>query len=139
IPLGILYGDRNHYLIAKFPQGKKSIRHFILGRIKSIEVLDEAFDQDQGFNLEEHCAKSFGAFQEEPFEVEWRFSPLVAQEAMNFIFHPTQKMKFNQDGSLTVKFVAGGRLEMAWHLYSWGEQVKVVKPRDFWESLPKVY
>jgi hypothetical protein len=27
-------------------------------------------------------------------------------------------MRRNQDGSLTVSFMAGGHLELAWHLYS---------------------
>ena len=32
------------------------------------------------------------------------------------------------DGSLTVRFRAAGHLEMAWHLYQWGEAVEVLAP-----------
>jgi predicted DNA-binding transcriptional regulator YafY len=32
------------------------------------------------------------------------------------------------DGSVTVRFTAGGWLEMAWHLYQWGAQVEVIAP-----------
>ncbi len=32
------------------------------------------------------------------------------------------------DGSLLVRFEAAGHLEMAWHLYAWGDAVEVVKP-----------
>ena len=42
-------------------------------------------------------------------------------------------MIFNDDGSLTVKFRAGGAREMDWHLYTWGEHVKVIKPTNFEE------
>ena len=37
----------------------------------------------------------------------------------------------NEDDTLTVKFHAGGAREMDWHLYTWGEHVKVIEPKDF--------
>lgn len=73
---------------------------------------------------------------EKPFDVEWLFDSAVADEAEQYVFHPKQTLRRNPDGSLTVKFRAGGRLEMDWHLYTWGNHVKVVKPenwRDFLE------
>ena len=39
----------------------------------------------------------------------------------------------NQDGTLTVKFRAGGRLEKDWHFYTWGNHVKVIKPENWYE------
>lgn len=66
---------------------------------------------------------------------EWEFSVKAAPEAENFVFHPDQETIKNKDGSLTVKFRAGGTLEMAWHLYTWGKEVKVVKPRNFWKRV----
>ena len=35
----------------------------------------------------------------------------------------------NADGSITVKFRAGGLKEMDWFLYTWGNDVKVIKPK----------
>lgn len=32
------------------------------------------------------------------------------------------------DGSLIVRFQASGHLEMAWHLYLWGDAVEVLAP-----------
>ena len=32
------------------------------------------------------------------------------------------------DGSLTLRFTASGHLEMAWHLYMWGDAVEVLAP-----------
>ncbi len=37
-------------------------------------------------------------------------------------------MHDDPDGSLTVRFDASGHLEMAWHLYQWGDQVAVLAP-----------
>jgi predicted DNA-binding transcriptional regulator YafY len=33
------------------------------------------------------------------------------------------------DGSLTLRFHASGLLEMAWHLYQWGDTVEVLAPQ----------
>jgi predicted DNA-binding transcriptional regulator YafY len=136
IPMGFLYGERQHYLVARHADGyKKEPHHFILSRIRAVEILEEVFEEDKNFSLAAHAARSFGVFQEEPFEVEWLFSPEAAAEAEKFLFHPSQEMSRNADGSLTVRFTAGARLEMAWHLCTWGRQVKVVKPAGFWESV----
>jgi predicted DNA-binding transcriptional regulator YafY len=140
IPLGFLYGERQHYLVARYADGRLAgqIRHFALSRIQGVEKLAADFEEDPGFDLAAHAARSFGAFQEEPFEVEWLFSPAVAAEAENYLFHPSQEMSRRPDGGLLVRFTAGGRLEMAWHLYTWGREVKVLKPADFWETLPEL-
>lgn len=109
------------------------IRYIILflSNIKEVEILDIPFIPAAGFNLKNYAEQSFGAFHEEAFDVEWLFDKDVADEAEQYIFHPTQTMIKNNDGSLTVKFKAGGRLEMDWHLYTWGNHVKVIKPIDW--------
>lgn len=130
-PYGFLYGDRNHYLVGHHTDGYfgEAVHQFILSNIHSVRILPETFVLPKGFSLEKYAANSFGAYQEEPFDVEWLFDATVAEEAANFVFHPSQQMIKNQDGSLTVKFRAGGRVEMDWHLYTWGNSVKVIKPK----------
>ena len=105
--------------------------HFDLNNIQNIEILDEYFNRDTEFSLEAFSLQSFGVYQEEPFDVEWLFDKEVAKEASKYIFHPTQTSQMNEDGTLTVKFHAGGAREMDWHLYTWGEHVKVIEPKDF--------
>jgi predicted DNA-binding transcriptional regulator YafY len=81
--------------------------------------------------LQTYAERSFGVFQEKPFEVVWRFDKEVADEAKEFLFHPTQKLQPQKDGSLIVRFKAGGALEMAWELCRWNDHVEVLKPRNF--------
>ena len=140
-PYGFLYGERKHYLVAryaeKYDDGKP--RNFILNNIKAVEVLDEPFVFAEGFNLREYAEESFGSFHEKPFDVEWLFDAEVADEAEQYQFHPKQEMKRNEDGTLTVKFRAGGRLEMDWHLYTWGKHVTVIKPENWREMVDNAY
>ncbi len=136
LPYGILYGERNHYLVAKHSDGYGGNKehYFILSNILSLEILDEIYEIDESFSLKSLSEKSFGVFQEEPFEVEWLFDKSVAEEVKRYEFHPKQTVQENADGSVTVKFFAGGRLEMDWHLYTWGDKVKVIKPEDWCEK-----
>jgi len=39
-----------------------------------------------------------------------------------------QVLEPQNDGSLLVRFTAAGWLEMAWHLYQWGDKVEVIAP-----------
>lgn len=132
-PYGFLYGERNHYLVAHHSDGYfgDDVHNFILSNIKTVEILDVPFVPVKGFDLKKYAELSFGAYHEEPFDVEWLFDKEVADEAAQYIFHPTQTCTFNPDGTLTVKFRAGGRLEMDWHLYTWGEHVRVIKPKNW--------
>jgi predicted DNA-binding transcriptional regulator YafY len=50
---------------------------------------------------------------------------------------PTQEVELQPDGSLVVRFTAGGALEMAWHLYTWGRHVTVIQPENFWKRVKK--
>ena len=68
-------------------------------------------------------------FQEKPVDVVWKFTPKAADDASEFLFHPSQEAERLKDGSLLVRFRAGGLLEMAWHLFTWGSEVKIIKPK----------
>ena len=136
-PYGLLYGNR-HYLVA---YKEKESRLFSLSNIEKVEVLEERFPRDPGFNLGDYAAHSFGVFQETPVEVVWRVSPEAAADAREFLFHPSQELEDQNDGSLLVRFTAGGLKEMCWHLFTWGETVQVQKPaklrRQMWQELTR--
>lgn len=131
-PYGFLYGNK-HYLVA-FSDYAQAYRYYPLHKINKVRLLNNYFTRDKEFSLQKYTYQSFGVFQEEPFEVEWLFDSSVATEAEQYIFHPSQELARNKDGSLTVKFKAGGRLEMDWHLYTWGNKVKVIKPADWYKK-----
>jgi len=128
-PYGFLHGHRN-YLVAwhKHREGDKYLT-FSLPNIEQVEILNQSFTRDATFSLEGFAEQSFGLFMEEPFDVVWKFSPLAAKDAKDFVFHPSQDLEPQSDGSLIVRFRAGSDLEMAWHLYTWGDQVEVLEPK----------
>jgi len=94
-------------------------------------VTEFSFSRHLDFSLADFARQSFGVFQEEPFDVAWRFRPEVAADALEWVFHPDQTIKDQPDGSLIVRFRAGGALEISWHLYTWGDAVEVLEPTNF--------
>ena len=135
-PYGFLYGERNHYLVAHHSDNYfgNEVHLFKLINIKEVEITSDILTIVPEFNLQEYAKQSFGAFHEEPFDVEWLFDKDVADEASKYIFHPSQKFSRNKDGSLTLRFKAGGWQEMDWHLYTWGEHVQVIKPKNWYRK-----
>ena len=149
LPYGLLAGMRR-YLVVRTPSrpdGDPGLRR--MDQIAAARLTDEIFARDPDFDLASYARRSFGVFQspEEYGEVEWRFAPEAASAARDFQFHPDQSVHEGDDGSLTVCFSAAGHLEMAWHLYMWGDKVEVVKPaalralvaahrRGDWQGLP---
>jgi len=128
-PYGLLLGTR-HYLIARDTAKDECLRRFRLDRIARAEITIEWFEKDKDFDLEAYAAQSFGSFHSdaEVSRVVWRFSPAAAATAREFVFHPKQEMIEQDDGGLIVTFEASGLVEMAWHLYKWGDAVEVIEP-----------
>jgi predicted DNA-binding transcriptional regulator YafY len=132
-PLGLLHGQRP-YLVAQITGLEQGPSLFRLDRVRDHEVLPDAFVRDQGFSLQGYTRRSFGVWQEEPFAVCLRFGGAAAAAAA-FHFHPTQTLHPQPDGTLLVRFTAGGALEMCQHLVTWEDTVEVLEPARLREQL----
>ena len=130
-PYGVLLGARR-YLVAYETGANRTLKHFRFDRIEAPEVTEAWFAKDPDFSLAVHAARAFGSFQDNRQfgRVAWRFHPEAAVRAAEWEFHPGQTTTHEKDGSLVVRFEASGWLEMAWHLYTWGDLVEVIEPPD---------
>jgi predicted DNA-binding transcriptional regulator YafY len=147
-PYGVLFGTRC-YLACRDLAADERIRNFRVDRILNARRLNDSFQRKQGFDLKQHVARAFESFHSETEfgTVIWRFSSRAARAARSYVFHPNQTIEDDDDGGLIVSFEAAGWLEMAWHLYKWGDTVEVIAPeqlrrmvdghrRDDFPSLP---
>ena len=129
-PYGFLYGNR-HYLVAfNTNEEVRDYRLFSLANIRKVERLGGQYVRDEAFDLDAYAARSFGVYQEEPVDVVWRATGDAVADARDFLFHPTQTVEEQPDGSLLIRFRAGGLLEMCWHLFSWGGGIEVLEPPE---------
>jgi predicted DNA-binding transcriptional regulator YafY len=124
-PYGILHGGRG-WLVAH-AEGLPEMRLWRLDRIVSVDLLERGFTR-QDFDLGSYAARSFGVFQEPQMDVVLRFTPAAADDAEGWQFHHSQRTERMEDGSLLVKFQAGGAKEICWHLFTWGNGVEIMGP-----------
>ena len=132
-PYGVLYGNRA-YLVGRADWAEGPLL-WSLANVSKARIAGETFERDAEFDLRQYAERSFGAFQEPPVDVVLRFEPGAACDAATFLFHPSQRLVENEDGSLTVQFTAGGLEEMCWHLFTWGTGVSVEEPFELRERL----
>ena len=130
-PYGVLTGNRT-FLVAREARlaGKSGdgLRLWRLGNVENAAATDETFERDAEFDLARYARQSFGTFQERPANVVLRFRGSAVRDAKGFVFHPEQTAQPHEDGTLTVRFRAGGLDEMCWHLVTWGDLVVVEQP-----------
>lgn len=127
-PLGMIYGAKI-YLVAREKSKGDGIYNYLLHKFSDLKLTEKSFDKGD-FNLQEYSKQSFGVYHGEILNVKLLFSKELAQEAENFNFHPTQKGKFNEDGTYTVTFRASGNKEIIWHVFRWGVGCQIIAPKS---------
>lgn len=132
-PYGFLYGPRP-YLVG-FEPAVADVRLLALSGIREAAVLDGCFERPDDFDLRRFAERSFGVFQEPTYDVVWRLDAAVAASAREYVFHPTQELEDRPDGSLIVRFRAGGLQEMAFHAFTWQGHLEVLQPKELRELL----
>ena len=128
VPFGIIAGQRS-YLVCAY-QGAEEPYQYRLDKLSDVKVLDRHAPPPSSFDLVDYARLSFGTFQETPRDIVLRFSADAAADAESFQFHPTQKNELNGDGTLTVRFLAGGLRQIAHHLFTWGNTVTILDPPE---------
>lgn len=125
-PCGLMFGRANYLVAADRETGK--IQTFRLDRMSGVEAQDGHAPPPDDFDLAAFSTKSFGIYQDQVEAVELRITPQGAAEARGWRWHPTQTLTDQPDGSVRVRFEASGMRELAWHLFTWGDQVEIIGP-----------
>ncbi|GAN77983.1 helix-turn-helix transcriptional regulator [Acidisphaera rubrifaciens] len=125
-PWGLLYG-RAYYLIGPEDGWDKPVP-WRLDRISDVRRDGARTDPPADWTIIDYAADSFGIFHEPPSDIALRFLPAAAPTADRFLFHPRQTKEWQADGSLVVRFTAGGLLELSRHLFTWGTTVEILAP-----------
>ena len=125
-PYGVIISDK--YYLVGFNEYVKDLRLYKVDKISDLVVMNDYFEKDENFNLQEYCNKSFSIYQEEPLNITLNFDKSVAEDVMNYHFHPTQKMKQLDNGNVQVKFTSGGKYAICHELFKWGGKVQIKKP-----------
>ncbi|MFN7112553.1 MAG: helix-turn-helix transcriptional regulator [Brevundimonas sp.] len=125
-PCGVMFGRANYLVAADRETGR--IQTFRLDRMSHVAPQDGVAVPPADFDLGVFASQSFGIYQDEIEDVVLRIAPEGAAEAKSWRWHPTQSFEDQADGGVIVRFRASGMRELAWHLFTWGEQAMILAP-----------
>ena len=128
-PYGVIISEK--YYLVGFNEYVSDLRLYKVDKIEQLEILEEYFDKDEKFSLADYCKNSFSIYQEEPIDITLEFDKTVADDVLNYHFHPTQKVKQLENGNIQVKFKPGGTYAICQELFKWGTNVKIKRPSSF--------
>lgn len=125
-PYGLVIADK--YYLVGYNEYVGDLRQYRVDKISNLTILDEYFEKDEKFSLTEYSNNSFGVYQEKPIDIVLEFDKSVANDVLNYHFHPTQKIKQLENENVQVEFKSGGTYAICQELFKWGCSVKIQKP-----------
>ena len=127
-PYKVWFFDGTFYLIGHCCL-RKDIHLFAIDRIKAIEMAAESFELPSDFDINRFMASSFGVFQGQVVEIEIWFDASVAGYIEEKVWHPSQSITRQDDGSLILTIRVAGTDEVKFWILSWGAKARVLRPR----------
>jgi predicted DNA-binding transcriptional regulator YafY len=118
------------YLFAYLPDDDRVV---VLGieRIRYITVLEASFTKLPHIRqqIEAKRERAFGIIDdEEELNVVLQFTAEQAPYVRERVWHPSQGLQEQEDGSLILRFRASGQFEIVRWVLGWGEHVEVLEP-----------
>lgn len=136
-PYSLIFYKGGLYLLG-YAHNRKALRTFAAERIVGADVTKVRFEMPADFSPEEQLKSSFGIVEETVMAVKVRFAPAVAHAVRERTWHPTQRVETGSDGSVTVSFKAGGRLEILSWILSYGRHAEVLEPEDLRNEVKEI-
>jgi len=128
-PYRMLFRRHAWYVIGRSSL-HRSVRTFHVGRFLETETTSDPFDVPPRFTLKRYFGNAWNLIRERNARerVIVRFQPLVAGNVAEVCWHPTQKLLWNDDGTLDYTVVVDGIHEISWWVLSYGNQAVVLEP-----------
>jgi len=128
-PYQLLFSRRSWYVIGRSSLHRE-VRTFNIGRIATLKPLREKYSVPRTFNLDKHLGNAWHLIPGvgPDYNIVVQFQPLVAKNVAEVVWHKTQQLKFDEDGSLEFRATVSGLDEIAWWILGYGDQAEVLKP-----------
>jgi len=128
-PYQLLFNRHAWYVIGRSSL-HRSTRTFHVGRIVELEPLPDRFQVPKGFSIDRYLRNAWNMIPEpgRDQKVVIRFSPMVATNVAEVTWHKTQRVVFNDDGSIDFHVTVSGLNEISWWILGYGDQAEVLQP-----------
>ncbi len=137
-PLRLAFVSRSWYVIA-YSSMHREIRTFKLPRITKLTVTNKTFEKPRNVDLEKYFGDAWGMIPEgKIYNVHLHFAPKVATNVAEVRWAESQKVEWNEDGSIEFRVRVDGLGEITWWILGYGDQVRVVSPRSLRKRIADV-
>jgi predicted DNA-binding transcriptional regulator YafY len=126
-PYRVWFYDESFYIVGRCHR-RRETRVFALDRIVDIMLLEDTFEIPQDIDIQAFMDQSFGVFQGEPIKVKIHFGSKAAGYIREKIWHPTQQLVDQADGSLIFTAQVAGVEEIKFWVLKWGKAARVLEP-----------
>jgi predicted DNA-binding transcriptional regulator YafY len=116
---------------------RRGVRTFAVDRIKSVTVGDDGFHFPEDFDVQAFLQDSFGIYQGAPVAVKIRFFKSVAGYIRERIWHRSQELWEQADGSLIFSATVAGIEEISHWVLRWGEGAQVLGPEELRQTVSR--
>ena len=107
---------------------RKGVRTFAVDRIRKVTPSDDGFQIPEEFDMQAFLQDSFGIYQGAPVRVKIRFLESVAGYVRERIWHPSQHLSDQADGTLIFTATVAGIEEIGHWVLRWGAGAQVLEP-----------
>lgn len=125
-PWGLLLGRVCH-LVGRYVDGDERLFNFRVDRIASAQLSSRPAIVPEAWTLDERLAQSVGVFTGDAQDIILRVRAHGVTQARQWRFHPRQTTE-EQGDELLIRFHAGGLRELAEHLFTWGDKIRIEAP-----------
>lgn len=129
-PYEVFFQKRAWYVVGRSSLHRQ-VRTFHIGRILSSTLTTDSYEIPPRFSLKKYFGNAWRMIREKPMvEVVIRMKPKVAKNVAEVLWHRTQKVVWNPDGSLNFHVTVEGIREISWWILGYGDQAEVLAPRE---------
>ena len=133
-PLHLHFYKRTCYLLA-YSQQHQQVRMFKLARILEITQTNETFSP-MHFSMQEFLDDAWGIIPgNRKYKITIEFSQRVATNVSEVLWHRTQQVSFEPDGSCVLRFTVSGIDEIKWWVLGYGDQAIVREPPELRDAV----
>lgn len=133
----VVFLHKNALYVGGPTEDKGQMRFFAVKRIVAASIVQQTFDMPKDFKLEDHLKGAFGIVAETPRKVEIKFDADVAPYIEEAIWHESQSIKSQDDGSVILTMKVGITEELIWWILSYGHHATVIEPQDLANEIRK--
>ncbi|MBX7167400.1 MAG: WYL domain-containing protein [Pirellulales bacterium] len=128
-PYRLMFSRRSWYIIGRSSL-HRATRTFNIGRILRLETTDDRYQVPRGFHLDRYLRNAWHLIPErgKDQDVVIRFQKQVAQNVAEVAWHKTQRVAWNEDGTMDFHVRVSGLHEISWWILGYGDQAEVLQP-----------